>query len=69
MNAEKKKGNIFKIKINLNFCFRTSLWCHKTFRGTTKKRKLKFKLISSLYPGSAWEELSSDFTISLDGCI
>ena len=37
--------NFFKIEINLNFYFHTSLWSlkrfyeglHKTFRGTTKK--------------------------------
>ena len=43
-------------KINLNFCFHTSLWCrkrfckglkglHKTFWGNKKKRKQKCKLI------------------------
>ena len=37
-----------KIKINLNFYFRTSLWCHKglhkTFYGTTKSVKTKIEV-------------------------
>ena len=60
--------NCIKIRINLNFYFRFSLWCLKRFyeglkafikpfESPQKSVKIKFMLIFSLRPGSGREGL------------